>query len=61
MYDGNSNGVGGRQSEDASVDTCVDVAVTRLTLTLIFYVTAAASESEYDGSRSSWPGPLPTM
>ena len=27
---------------------------------LTFYVTAA-SDSEYDGSRSSWPGPLPTM
>jgi hypothetical protein len=38
-------------------DASVDVAVTKLT----FYVTAAASESEYDGNRSSWPGPLPTM
>ena len=38
-------------------EASVDVAATKLT----FYVTAAASESEYDGNRSSWPGPLPTM
>ena len=45
-------------TEETTATTCNDVA--DLGTKLALYVTTA-TDSKYDGNRSSWPGPLPTM